>query len=69
MASSDGYAVRYDKDRLRRACERGCRGERVETMWTGGGIEGSCQTFLGEIEESCLLVCPFYLPKRRVTSI
>lgn len=41
MASSDGYVVRYDKDSLRRACERGCRGERVETMWTGGGIEGS----------------------------
>jgi hypothetical protein len=25
----------------------------------------SCQTFGGEIEESCLLVCHFYLPKER----
>jgi hypothetical protein len=34
-----------------------------------GDDETFCQTFVGEIEESYLLVCHFYLPRERVTSI
>ena len=30
-------------------------------------LSGYCQIFVGEIEESCLLVCHFYLPEKKTS--